>query len=139
MPRPCHQDSDARPCPFIPPVTREVPRRLAHPKKRCRCTHPEPPLVKALLHELGEPLVSSTFLLAAAEGPMTDRWPIKEEVDQVLDAVVDAGECGQDLTTVVDWSELTPRWCGSGWGTRSGSSKPAVTHSVPTPHGAAAT
>ena len=69
---------------------------------------PNHPLVRALLRELGEPLVSSTLLLADADEPMTDGWQIKEELDHELDAVVDAGECGKDLTTVVDWSEGYP-------------------------------
>ncbi len=94
---------------FILPATREVPRRLSHPKKRTVGVRiPEHPLVRALLTELGEPLLSSTLLLPDAEEPMTDGWAIKEELDHVVDAVIDAGECGTDLSTVVDWSEGYP-------------------------------
>jgi tRNA threonylcarbamoyl adenosine modification protein (Sua5/YciO/YrdC/YwlC family) len=95
---------------FILPATKEVPRRLAHPKKRTVGVRiPDHPVVRALLRELGEPLVSSTLLLPDAEEPMTDGWQIKEELDHVIDAVVDAGDCGTVPTTVVDWSEGYPQ------------------------------
>ncbi len=94
---------------FILPATPEVPRRLAHPKKRTVGVRiPDHPVVRALLRQLGEPLVSSTLLLPDAEDPMSDGWQIKEELDHVIDAVVDAGECGTELTTVVDWSQGYP-------------------------------
>jgi tRNA threonylcarbamoyl adenosine modification protein (Sua5/YciO/YrdC/YwlC family) len=94
---------------FILPATREVPRRLAHPKKRTVGVRiPDHPFVQALLRQLGEPLVSSTLLLPDAEEAMTDGWQIKEELDHVIDAVVDAGDCGKEPTTVVDWSEGYP-------------------------------
>jgi tRNA threonylcarbamoyl adenosine modification protein (Sua5/YciO/YrdC/YwlC family) len=94
---------------FILPATREVPRRLAHPKKRTVGVRiPDHPVVHALTAGLGEPLVSSTLLLPDAEDPMTDGWAIKEELDHLLDAVVDSGDCGTQPTTVVDWSEGYP-------------------------------
>jgi tRNA threonylcarbamoyl adenosine modification protein (Sua5/YciO/YrdC/YwlC family) len=94
---------------FILPATREVPRRLAHPKKRTVGVRiPDHPLVNALLRELGEPLVSSTLLLPGAEASPTDGWAIKEELDHVVDAVIDSGESGSTPSTVVDWSEGYP-------------------------------
>jgi tRNA threonylcarbamoyl adenosine modification protein (Sua5/YciO/YrdC/YwlC family) len=94
---------------FILPATGEVPRRLMHPKKRTVGVRiPDNRVVQALLRELGEPLLSSTLLLPDAEEPMTDGWTIKEELDHVVDAVVDAGDCGREPTTVVDWSDGYP-------------------------------
>ena len=94
---------------FILPATKEVPRRLAHPKKRTVGVRiPDHPVVQALLRELGEPLVSSTLLLPDDEEPMTEGWQIKEQLDAVIDAVVDAGDCGKEPTTVVDWSAGYP-------------------------------
>ena len=94
---------------FIVPATREVPRRLAHPKKKTVGVRiPDHPVVKALLRELGTPLVSSTLLLPGQDEAMTDGWTIKEQLDHVLDAVLDAGDCGTEPTTVVDWSDGTP-------------------------------
>ena len=90
---------------FILPATKEVPRRLAHVKTRTVGVRiPDHVVVKALLRELGEPLVSSTLLLPDADEPMTDGWRIKDELDHVIDAVVDAGVCGTEPSTVVDWS-----------------------------------
>ena len=94
---------------FILPATREVPRQLMHPRKRTvgvRVT--AHPVAQALVAELGAPLVSSTLLLPGESGPMTVGWDIKERLDHVVDAVVDAGECGTVPTTVVDLSDGEP-------------------------------
>jgi tRNA threonylcarbamoyl adenosine modification protein (Sua5/YciO/YrdC/YwlC family) len=94
---------------FILPATSEVPKRLMHPKKRTVGVRiPDHPVVRALLEELGEPLLSSTLLLPDTEEPMTDGWQIKDELDQWLDAVIDSGECGSEPTTVVDFSGGAP-------------------------------
>jgi tRNA threonylcarbamoyl adenosine modification protein (Sua5/YciO/YrdC/YwlC family) len=82
---------------------------LAHPKKKTVGVRiPDHPVVKALLEELGEPMLSSTLLMPGEEQPMTDGWQIKEELDHVVDAVLDSGDCGTVPTTVVDWSEGAP-------------------------------
>ena len=94
---------------FILPATKEVPRRFAHPKKRTVGVRiPDSPLVKALVRELGEPLVSSSLILPDRPELLTEGWLVKEELDHVVDAVLDAGECGTEPTTVVDWSEGYP-------------------------------
>lgn len=94
---------------FILPATTEVPKRLSHPRKRTVGVRiPAHPIVRALLREVGEPLLSSTLLLPEALEPMTDGWSIKEELDLVVDAVIDAGDCGTQPTTVVDWSQGFP-------------------------------
>lgn len=95
---------------FILPATREVPRRLLHPKKKTVGVRiPAHPVVQALLDELGEPLLSSTLLLPGDEEPMTQGWEIKERLDHAVDAVVDAGDCGTEPTTVVDFSDDEPQ------------------------------
>ncbi len=94
---------------FILPATKEVPRRLLHPKKKTVGVRiPEHPVVRELLRELGEPILSSTLLLPEDDEPMTDGWAIKDRLDHVVDAVIDSGECGLEPTTVVDWSEGYP-------------------------------
>lgn len=94
---------------FILPATREVPRRLMHPKKKTVGVRiPEHPVAQALLGELGEPLLSSTLLLPGEDEPMTQGWDIKERLDHVVDAVIDSGDCGTEPTTVVDLSEDEP-------------------------------
>jgi tRNA threonylcarbamoyl adenosine modification protein (Sua5/YciO/YrdC/YwlC family) len=91
---------------FILPATKEVPRRLMHPKKRTVGVRiPDHVVTRSILAELGEPLVSSTLLLPGEEEPMTQGWEIKEALDHVVDAVIDSGECGTEPTTVIDFSE----------------------------------
>jgi tRNA threonylcarbamoyl adenosine modification protein (Sua5/YciO/YrdC/YwlC family) len=94
---------------FILPATREVPRRLLHPKKRTVGVRiPDHVVAQALLAELGEPLVSSTLLLPGDDEPMTQGWEIKERLDHLVDAVLDAGEGGTVPSTVVDFSAGEP-------------------------------
>jgi tRNA threonylcarbamoyl adenosine modification protein (Sua5/YciO/YrdC/YwlC family) len=94
---------------FILPATKEVPRRLMHPKKRTVGVRiPDHVVAQALLAELGEPMLSSTLLLPGEEDPMTQGWEIKEALDHQVDAVVDSGDCGEVPTTVVDFSEGYP-------------------------------
>jgi len=94
---------------FILPATKEVPRRLLHPKKKTVGVRiPDNRVVQALLAELGEPLLSSTLILPGESDPMTEGWLVKEELDHQVDAVIDSGECGTEPTTVVDFSEGAP-------------------------------
>ena len=102
---------------FILPATKEVPRRLSHPKKRTVGVRiPEHRVVQTLLRELGEPLVSSTLLLPGEQDPMTEGWQIKAELDPSIDAVVDAGDCGKQPSTVIDWSNGYPEVVREGAG-----------------------
>ncbi|MGW3954731.1 L-threonylcarbamoyladenylate synthase [Streptomyces sp. NPDC004752] len=90
---------------FILPATREVPRKLLHPKKKTVGVRiPDHVVTQALLAELGEPLLSSTLLLPDEDEPLTQGWEIKDRLDHVVDAVVDSGDCGTEPTTVVDFS-----------------------------------
>lgn len=94
---------------FILPATREVPRRLPHPRKRTIGVRvPKHTVTQALLAELGEPLLSSTMLLPGQDEPITQGWEIKQRLDHLLDAVIDAGDCGTEPTTVVDLSQPEP-------------------------------
>lgn len=94
---------------FILPATKEVPRRMLHAKKRTVGVRiPEHTAAQALLAALGEPLVSSTLLLPGDEAPMTQGWEIKDRLDHLLDAVIDSGDCGEEPTTVVDFSDDEP-------------------------------
>ncbi|MEV0807718.1 L-threonylcarbamoyladenylate synthase [Micromonospora sp. NPDC050200] len=94
---------------FILPATKEVPRRLLHPKKKTVGVRiPDHVVAQALLTELGEPLVSSTLLLPDEAEPMTQGWEIKERLDHAVDAVLDSGGCGTLPTTVIDFSQDEP-------------------------------
>jgi tRNA threonylcarbamoyl adenosine modification protein (Sua5/YciO/YrdC/YwlC family) len=94
---------------FILPATKEVPRKLLHPKKKTVGVRiPDHVVAQALVAELGEPLLSSTLLLPGDQEPMTQGWEIKERLDHVVDAVIDSGDCGTEPTTVVDFSGGEP-------------------------------
>jgi tRNA threonylcarbamoyl adenosine modification protein (Sua5/YciO/YrdC/YwlC family) len=102
---------------FILPATREVPRRVWHPKKRTIGVRiPSHTVTQALLAELGEPLLSSTLWLPGDDEPMTQGWMIKERLDHQIDAVIDAGESGTTPTTVVDLSNEEPEILRRGGG-----------------------
>jgi tRNA threonylcarbamoyl adenosine modification protein (Sua5/YciO/YrdC/YwlC family) len=102
---------------FILPATREVPRRLMHPKKKTVGVRiPDHAVAQALLAELGEPLLSSTLLLPERDEPMTQGWEIKERLDHEVDAVIDSGDCGTEPTTVIDFSNDEPEIVRQGAG-----------------------
>ncbi len=94
---------------FILPATKEVPRKLLHPKKKTVGVRiPDHAVTQALLAELGEPLLSSTLLLPDFAEPLTQGWDINERIGHAVDAVIDSGECGTEPTTVVDLSGDEP-------------------------------
>jgi tRNA threonylcarbamoyl adenosine modification protein (Sua5/YciO/YrdC/YwlC family) len=88
---------------FILEATREVPRRLMNPKRRTIGLRvPDHPVVQLLLSELGEPIMSSTLLLPGDDLPLTDAGEIRARLQHDIEAVLDAGSCGIEPTTVVD-------------------------------------
>lgn len=92
---------------FILPATREVPRRLLHPKKKTVGVRiPASVVVGALLASLGEPILSTTLILPGSTEAMTAAWEIAEELDGRIDAVIESGgEVIPEPTTVIDFSE----------------------------------
>ncbi len=88
---------------FILPATREVPRRLLHPKRRTIGIRiPDNRIAQALLEELGEPIMSTTLILPGEDMPMTDPYEIREVLEHQVDLVIDGGYCDIEPTTVVD-------------------------------------
>jgi tRNA threonylcarbamoyl adenosine modification protein (Sua5/YciO/YrdC/YwlC family) len=88
---------------FLLPGTREVPRRLLHPKRSTIGLRvPDHPVVSALLRELGEPILSSTLILAGESAPLNDPEVIRERLESRIDGVIDAGPCVAEPTTIVD-------------------------------------
>jgi len=93
---------------FLLRATRATPRRLQHERRRTIGVRiPDHPVPRLLLAELGEPLMSSTLLLAADELPLTAGREIEARLGHEIDAVLDGGDCGIEPTTVVDLS-VTP-------------------------------
>jgi tRNA threonylcarbamoyl adenosine modification protein (Sua5/YciO/YrdC/YwlC family) len=92
---------------FVLPATREVPRRLQHPKRSTVGVRvPAHPVVQALLTELGEPLLSSTLILPGTTEPLNDADAIRDALGRVIDLVIDAGPCPAEPTTVLDLATL---------------------------------
>ena len=94
---------------FILEATRELPKRLQHPKRRTIGLRiPDHPVVDALLAELGEPILSSTLLLPGDELPHTDVHEIRGLLEHQVDLILDGGSCGIVPTTVVDLTGPVP-------------------------------
>ncbi|HSD61143.1 MAG TPA: L-threonylcarbamoyladenylate synthase [Burkholderiales bacterium] len=88
---------------FILEATKEVPRRLQHPKRRTIGVRiPEHPVAIALLAELGEPILSSTLLLPGDDHPLNDAEEIRERLERRVGLIMDSGSCGFAMTTVLD-------------------------------------
>ena len=98
-------------------ATRATPRRLQHERRRTIGVRiPDHPVPRLLLAELGEPLMSSTLLLAADELPLTAGREIEARLGHEIDAVLDGGDCGIEPTTVVDLSVTPPAIVRTGKG-----------------------
>jgi tRNA threonylcarbamoyl adenosine modification protein (Sua5/YciO/YrdC/YwlC family) len=94
---------------FILKATREVPKRLRHPSRRTIGLRlPDHKVVRALLAELGEPLLSSTLLLPDDELPLNDGQEIRDRLERQVDLILDCGSCGITPTTVVDLTGVAP-------------------------------
>jgi tRNA threonylcarbamoyl adenosine modification protein (Sua5/YciO/YrdC/YwlC family) len=94
---------------FILRATREVPRRLMHPKRKTIGVRvPDNPVALALLEELGEPMLSATLSLPGDPAPLADADEIRERLEHSVDLVVDGGHCGIEPTTVIDLSGAEP-------------------------------
>ena len=94
---------------FILRATREVPRRHQHPKRSTVGVRvPNHAVVRALLAELSEPILSSTLILPGSTEPLNDAATILETLGPVLDLVIDAGACPAAPTTVVDLAVTPP-------------------------------
>jgi len=102
---------------FLLPATRQTPRRLQHAQRRTIGIRvPDHPVPQLLLAELGEPIMSSTLLLPGEAVPLTNGREIRARLEHQLDAVLDAGNCGIDPTTVVDLASSPPRIVRQGRG-----------------------
>lgn len=94
---------------FILRARREVPKRLQHPsRKTIGLRVPDHKVVRALLAELGEPLLSSTLLLPGDDLPLNDAHEIRDRLEHQVDLILDGGSCGIAPTTVVNLTGDAP-------------------------------
>lgn len=90
---------------FILPATREVPRKLSHPKKLTVGVRiPGHRVAHSLVEALGEPIASSSLLLPGQEDPPSEAWVVQDLLGEQVEAIIDSGEVGIEPTTVVDLS-----------------------------------
>ena len=102
---------------FILEGTKELPRRVLHPKRKTIGLRvPAHKGALALLAELGEPLLTSTLTLPGDEAPLTEGWEIQDRLDDHLELILDGGHCGTEPTTVIDLTRLPPELIRTGRG-----------------------
>ena len=102
---------------FIHKATKQVPRRLMHPKRRTIGIRvPDNAIVSALLEELGEPITSTTMIMPGDEMPLTDPYEMRDLLDHHVDLIIDGGYCGFEPTTVVVMTEEVPEVVRTGKG-----------------------
>lgn len=102
---------------FILEGTKELPRRVLHPKRKTIGLRvPDHPVALALLDELNEPLLTTTLQLPGDEFPLTEGWEIQDRLDSQLELILDAGHCGTEPTTVIDLTTSVPELVRAGRG-----------------------
>jgi len=94
---------------FILEATKEVPRRVSHPSRRTIGLRvPDHRVTQALLEQFGQPLLATTLIAPGQTEPMNDAQEIRTHFQKQLQAVVDAGACPMQPTTVVDLTSPEP-------------------------------
>jgi len=94
---------------FILEATKEVPRRVSHPSRRTIGLRvPEHAVTHALLEQLGQPLLATTLIAPGESEPMNDPHEIRDRFQKMIQAVVDAGACPMQPTTVIDLTDDVP-------------------------------
>ncbi len=92
---------------FILEASKEVPRRLSHPqRKTIGLRVPEHKTLQALLALHGAPLLATTLIPRGATEPLNDAHEIRDLLEHELAAVIDAGACHQQPTTVIDLTAM---------------------------------
>ena len=102
---------------FVLRATREVPRRLLNGRRKTIGIRvPDHAVVRALLKEYVEPLMSTTLQLPGDDLPMTDGREIEARTGGAIDLILDAGNCGLEPSTIVDLSGDAPKLLRAGKG-----------------------
>jgi tRNA threonylcarbamoyl adenosine modification protein (Sua5/YciO/YrdC/YwlC family) len=102
---------------FVLRATRQVPRRLLDARRKTVGIRvPDHAIVRALLREYPEPILSTTLQLPGDDVPMTDGHEIEKRIGHAVDLVLDAGNCGIEPSTIVDLSGDAPRLLRAGKG-----------------------
>ena len=102
---------------FILNATREVPRKLQHPKRNTIGLRvPAHAVVQAILEAINAPLLSMTLLLPDEEEMLTQAWEIREKLEHSVDLVIDVGHCLAGATSVINLTQDVPELIRAGLG-----------------------
>jgi tRNA threonylcarbamoyl adenosine modification protein (Sua5/YciO/YrdC/YwlC family) len=102
---------------FILEATKEVPRRVSHPqRKTIGLRVPDHKVLQALLSLHGAPLLAATLIMPDEALPLNDAQDIRERLEHQVGAVIDAGACSLEPTTVIDMSGESPEVLRRGQG-----------------------
>lgn len=102
---------------FILEGSKELPRRVLHPKRKTIGLRiPDHPVALGLLETLQEPLLTTTLQLPGDESPLTEGWEIQDRLDDHLALILDVGHCGTEPTTIIDLTGSAPALVRAGRG-----------------------
>ena len=102
---------------FILPATGRVPKRLHYPKRNTIGLRvPEHPVAQALLGELAAPLWSTSLVLPGETQALSDPESIRERLEHQVDVIIDSGNCGLELTSIIDLTSGEPQLIREGKG-----------------------
>lgn len=94
---------------FILEGTKELPRRVLHPKRKTIGLRvPNHPVALALLEELNEPILTTTLQLPGDDFPLTEGWEIQDRLEDQIELILDAGHCGTEPTSIIDLTGASP-------------------------------
>ncbi|NOS98091.1 MAG: threonylcarbamoyl-AMP synthase [Methylotenera sp.] len=102
---------------FILNATREVPKKLQHPKRNAVGIRvPQHAVVQAILEAIDAPLLSMTLHIAGDEEVLSEAWEIRDRLEHVVDLVIDVGHCVAGATSVIDLTSEAPTLIRAGQG-----------------------
>ena len=102
---------------FILNATREVPRKLQHPKRNTVGLRvPQHAVVQAILEEIDAPLLSMTLFIPDEDMELSEAWEIRDKLENAVDLVIDAGACVAGATSVINLTGDVPELIRAGSG-----------------------
>lgn len=102
---------------FVLNATREVPRKLQHPKRNAVGIRvPQHSVVQAILEAIDAPLLSMTLHIAGDEDVLSEAWEIRDRLEHRVELVIDVGLCALGLTSVIDLTGEAPALIRAGLG-----------------------
>lgn len=95
---------------FILPATKEVPRRLLHPKRKTIGIRvPENRIAQSLLDQTDQPLLTTSLILPGQELPLIEPEAIRDRLGKQVDLIISGGYCGIEQTSVIEFIDGNPK------------------------------